>query len=474
MPGEGMGVHTLTITAASQLIAKGDLSATEFAKALIAQAEARASLNALVSQDPEAMLAAAAACDARRTRDERLGALAGMPLVFKDNIDTSALPTTAGTGALAGRTPEADAPVARRLFAAGAILAGKANMHELAFGITSNNAVTGAVRNPHNPEMIAGGSSGGTAAAVAAHLAPAGLGTDTGGSVRIPAALCGIAGLRPTLGRYPGQGIVPVASLRDTAGPMARCVADLALLDGLLAGETSCVSPVDTRGLRLGVPRGYFYDKLDPGVARVAEGVLAQLADAGAVLVDVDVANVAELNDAVSFPVALFEVMRELPGYLREHRYDLTLTDIIAGIGSPDVRGALESQLGDEAVPEAAYRAAVDVHRPALRRAYANCFRDNAVEALVFPTTILPARPIGDDETVELNGERVPTFQTYIHNTDPGSNAGLPGVSLPAGSTSDGLPVGIELDGPEGSDHRLLAIAAAIEERLVQSPTATP
>jgi mandelamide amidase len=167
--------------------------------------------------------------------------------------------------------------------------------------------------------------------------------------------------------------------------------------------------------------------------------------------------------------VALYELQHDLPAYLEAAGYPMTLAEVAAGIGSADVAGVVASQLGADAVPRVAYEAALAA-RVRLQAAYAAYFADNRLDAMVFPTAILPARPIGDDLTVALNGEQVPTFFTYIRNTDPGSNAGIPGISLPAGTTPSRLPVGVELDGPAGSDHRLLAIATAIEAVLPPAP----
>ncbi len=362
--------------------------------------------------------------------------------------------------------PERLPPVARALFDAGALLGGKGNMHELAFGITNNNPVTGAARNPWNPAMIPGGSSGGVAVAVSARMMPGGVGTDTGASVRLPAALCGLVGFRPTVGRYPGRGIVPVSRTRDTAGPIARSVGDVALLDGFMAGQRPAREAMEVSRLRLGVPRRHFFEDLDPSVADAAEVALHALGRAGAELIEVEIRDVAGLNSAVSLPVALYEFRICLSQYLSENGLDLSMRDILDGIGSPDVRGILESQLGDRAVPETAYRQALDVDRPRLQAAYAEVFARNEIDAVIFPTSPLPARPVGNDETVLINGENKPTFDTYIRNTDPGSNASIPGISLPCATNGDGLPIGLELDGPAGSDVRLLAVAAAVEAVL--------
>ena len=223
------------------------------------------------------------------------------------------------------------------------------------------------------------------------------------------------------------------------------------------------------RGLRLGLPLRYFHDGADPEVTSVMQDTLARLRDAGVVLVEAEVPGLKALNDAVGFPVALYELQHDLPAYLEAAGYPMTLAEVAAGIGSPDVAGVVGSQLGADAVTREAYEAALAA-RVRLQAAYAGYFSDNRVDAMIFLTAILPARPIGHDLTVELNGEQVPTFFTFIRNTDPASNAGTPGLSLPVGLTKDGLPVGMELDGPAGSDRDLLAIGAALEAVLPKTP----
>ena len=461
----------LTVVEAAAALRARACSCREYVEALVARCEAMAHLNAFVSHDREELLAAAQAVD---EGSGARGPLSGVPLALKDNIDTGTLTTSGATGALAGLVAPRNAPVAEALFAAGALLGAKANMHELAFGITNNNAVTGAARNPWDRSMIPGGSSGGTAVAVAARMMPAGIGTDTGGSVRVPAALCGLAGFRPSVGRYPGAGIIPISHTRDTAGPIARTVADIRLLDAVMAGRAqpgpgpgpgSDPDPA-LAGLRLGIPRTAFYRDLEPDVAAEAGRVLDLLSDHGVELVEAEIPEVSDLNAAVGFPIALYEFVRDLPRYLARNGIELSMSEVLEGIGSPDVRGIVASQLGPEAMPEEVYRRALEVDRPRLQRTYADYFAEQAVEAVLFPTSPVSARPIGEDETIELNGERVPTFPTVIRNTDPGSNAGIPGLSLPTGLTSTGLPVGMELDGPAGSDERLLAVATTVEEAI--------
>ena len=449
----------MTLTETIAAIRAGKTSAAEVAAESIRRMRECANLNTIVDCDEDLWL------NKSRAAEKESGPLAGVGIFVKANICTRDLTTSAATPALRNFRAAQDAPAVRNMIEAGGVVAAKNNMHELAFGITSNNAAFGAIRNPANPGMIPGGSSGGGAAAVAAGIVPVALGTDTGGSARIPAALCGCAGFRPTTGRCDGRGVIPLSKTRDTIGPMAKSVADLALLDSILSGEPldSSFSPANLIGLRLGVPRGHFYEALDPELESVINRALQNLRKFGAILVEADIPNLVELNAPADFPVVLFETARDLPKFLAEKECGVNMAELIAGVKSPDVRGVLESLSGEGAIPEEVYREAVDTHRPKLQAAYRNYFEDNDVAAMIYPATPLPARPIGDDETVELRGERVPTFLTYIRNTAPGSNAGVPSASIPAGKTANGLPVGLMIEGPANSDRRTLEIAAALE-----------
>jgi mandelamide amidase len=208
-------------------------------------------------------------------------------------------------------------------------------MQELAFGITSNNAVTGAVRNPWDPTRIPGGSSGGSGAAVAAGLVPVAIGTDTGGSIRVPAALCGVAGFRPTVGRVDGTGIAPISHTRDTAGPLARSVADLALFDAVLTGRATTLSAASLEHVRLGLPQTGFWDDLDDGVAQVALNAIECLREAGATFVPVTMPDVGKLSSEIGFVVALYEFARDMPRYLKDRGTGVTFEALIEEIGSP-------------------------------------------------------------------------------------------------------------------------------------------
>jgi mandelamide amidase len=253
---------------------------------------------------------------------------------------------------------------------------------------------------------------------------------------------------------------------------MARTVEDLVLLDSVITGDTDAVRAASLKGLRLGVYRAHFFKGLDVETEKLTLEALDKLKAAGAQIVEVDMPGLAELNAKVSFPVALYEANADLAKYLGRYSIPLDVKGVAAQIRSPDVRGVFDGMIvpgAPKAMPEGAYKAALAT-RPQLRRLYADTFAKNRIAALVFPTTPLPAAPIGDDETTLLNGQKVPTFFTFIQNTDPGSNAGIPGLSIPMARTQAGLPLGLELDGPVGSDRKLLAIGLALENLFGRLP----
>lgn len=464
----------LSATEAAASIRAAELKSEELVRALLQLIEAKSEWNALIGFDAELALRAAREADALAAQGHFRGPLHGVPLAVKDNIHVAGFACTAGTRALKGFYPKAHAPVVERLVKAGALVLAKTNLHELAFGITSQNAAFGWVRNAYDRTRSAGGSSGGTGAAIGARMVPAGLGTDTGGSIRIPSALNGIAGLRPTLLRYPQEGVIPIAHTRDTAGPMARTVADLVLLDGIITGTPLRLEPASLKGVRLGVARGGAYEGVEAGTAKLTRQAQEQLTAAGVMLVDVDMAPLTEVNAQVGFPVALFEAYPDLEAHLALHGTGLTAQQVAASIASPDVKGLFHGAIlpgAQGAIPPKLYEQALKVHRPRLQQLYTGLFREHRIEALLFPVTPLPALPIeGLGETFEFLGQTVPTFPTFIRHVDSGSNAGLPGLSLPMGLTSESLPVGLGLDGPESSDRRLLELGLALERVLGRLP----
>jgi Asp-tRNA(Asn)/Glu-tRNA(Gln) amidotransferase A subunit family amidase len=465
--------HLTATQAAADLCAR-KYTSVALVSAVIARAKARTELNAFITLDEDGAMKGARAFDAKRR-----GAckpLGGVPIAIKDNIEVAGLPASAGTSALKGYVPAEDAPVVARLRAAGAIIVGKTNMHELAFGISGYNTAfkTGAeygVRNAYDKTRIAGGSSSGNAAAIAARIIPAAIGTDTGGSVRIPCALNGCMSLRPTVGRYKQAGIAPISHTRDTAGPMASSMTDVALLDRIIAGGAR-IEPADLKGVRLGLVAATMAN-LDDDTRTAFAAARDKLKTAGITLVDVDMPKLAELNGQVGFPVALYEAYDDMVAYL-ERGPKISIEALAKGISSPDVKGTYDGLViprklsgPDNTVVDAkpAYEAAMKTARPALQQLYRDTFANNHLDAIVFPTVPKVAIISNPDSS------SVPNFVMYIQNTDPGSNAGVPGIQIPiALGAASKLPVGMELDGPAGSDRRLLSIGLALEKLLGRIP----
>jgi indoleacetamide hydrolase len=437
----------------------------------LARAHAASHLNAYIHVASDAASIPSHSADAFQP-------LRGWPLVVKDNIDVAGMPTTAGSRALNAHVPQVSASAIARLQQAGAVVLGKTNLHEFCFGITSNNGAFGPVRNPYAPDRIAGGSSGGTASAIAAGLAPAGIGSDTGGSMRIPAALCGVVGFRPTTGRWPSDGVVKISDIRDTLGPMAHSVADCALLDAVVCNEPLALSAASLKGVRIGVPRRGFWQPLEASMERAAEAALLTLAQAGAVLVQCDVGINEDACNQAGMVIAFTETLACLERYLTQHGLPFDPVAITAQVASPDVKGIfnmlLEGRGASTVTARTEYHHAVQVQRPALQKTYADCFAKHQIEALIFPTTPLPAALIGEDDTVMFCGAPTPTFPIFTRNVGPGSVAGLPGISLPMGCNDEDLPLGLALDGPAGSDRRLLALAMAVQAFMPVMPKPTP
>ena len=453
-------------------MSRGEISAERYASALLGRCAAGKALNAFITLEPEKVLEAARACDRARLAGKKPGPLFGLPIPVKDSVNTAEYRTTAGTPALRDFRPANDAPVVKSLRANGAIVLGKTNLHELSYGWTSNNQAFGAVHNPYDPTRIPGGSSGGTAAAVAARMAPLGVAEDTEGSIRVPAAFCGLAGFRPTTGRYPTHGCVPISPLFDQVGPHARSVADLVLFDSVVASDFSPLPPLSLRGLRLGVVRDYWFTDLDPEVERLTAAALRVLTDAGAELIESTLPDLARLIDLSTNQVQNHDVRVWLPKFLDEFHAGVGFNALVAQ-ASADIREIFRSDVlpgGAGFVSEQDYAAARDMHLPALRRTYAEYFARHRVDAIVFPATLIPPPRIGDDGPQPVGGKQVPFETAVARNIAPGSTAGLPGLVLPVGLTSGGLPVAIELDGAAGSDRRLLAVAQAAEHAIGRQP----
>jgi mandelamide amidase len=462
----------LSATDAVAAMHRGDLLAEEYATALLERCDRGNHLNAFIALDPERVVDAARASDRLRVSGAELGPLHGLPIPVKDSVNTKDHPTTGGTRALRDFYPAQNAELVERLLQAGAIVMGKTNIHELSFGWTSNNRVFGAVHNPYDESRIPGGSSGGTAAAVAARMAPLGIAEDTQGSIRVPAAMCGICGFRPTLGRYPNQGVFPITPLFDQVGPHARNVGDLALFDHVITGDAMADTPAKLAGVRLGVAREYFFDRLDTEVERITEHALDELRAAGVELVEVDVPELGRLIGLTTEQIQLYHVMPMLTAYLAEFDTGVTFEEVIEK-ASADIRDAFVKYVlpgGRYAIAKEDFIAARDVHLPALRQTLSDYFASNHFDAMVFPTARIAAPPIGHDTETQLNGCSISLDAAIGRNITPGSTGGLPGLVVPADLNPEGLPVCLEFDGPEGSDRKLLAIGRAVESVLGALP----
>ena len=411
-------------------------------------------LNAMVTATAETAREQADACDRAAAEGRWLGLLHGMPVALKDNIETAGVRTTSGAAYLADHIPNRDAPVVGRLKAQGAVLVGKANMQELAWGVVSTNPVTGQCRNPWNPDHIPGGSSGGSGAAVAAGMAHASLGTDTGGSVRIPAAMTGIAGLRPTHGRISIRGITPVSVAHDTVGPMARSVADVARLFAALAAydpldHVSRALPLDNflprlgdgiEDVRIGLARNFFFDEIDGAVEAAVRAGAGTLESLGARLVDVSLPG-AETAQRWTTIMAYADAC----AYHRE-RLDAGPGALSAAVYERMIMGRDFSAVD--------YAQAMR-GREAWRRALAEMFE--TVDLLLAPTTPRPAPPIADDRSLHRATQDATRF-TY-----GGALASIPGLSVPCGFSTGGLPIGMMLEGAWGAEPLLLRVGHAYQ-----------
>jgi mandelamide amidase len=453
-------------------MSRGEITAECYASALLARCDSLRALNAFITLEPARVLEAARACDRQRRDGGKIGPLFGLPIPIKDSVNTQDYATSAGTPALRDFRPAQDAPVVKALRNAGAVVLGKTNLHELSFGWTSNNHAFGAVHNPYDPNRIPGGSSGGTAVAVAAHMAPLGVAEDTQGSIRVPAALCGICGFRPTTGRYSTRGCVPISSLFDQVGPHARTVSDIALFDSVVANDWHVLASAPLKGVRLGIVRDYWFTGLDPEVDRVTELALQRIRAAGAEIIETTMPGLQSLIDLTTDAVQLHDVRTDLAQYLKEYGTGVTFDEVVAR-ASTDIQETFRSDVlpgGRNFVAEATYVAARDTHLPALRRLYQDYFARTGVAAIVFPATMIAPPPIGEDVTVTIQNRKVRFDIAIARNISPGSTAGIPGLVLPAGLSSAGLPIGIEFDAAAASDRTLLALGVSLERALGPIP----
>ena len=480
-------LHTLGVAGLSRALAAGQVSSVELTQTLLAGAEAHAGLGAFLALDRDAALAQAQAADTRRARGEA-GVLNGVPIAHKDIFVTRDLPSTAGSKMLAGYRSPFDATVVARLLAAGTVTLGKLNCDEFAMGSANENSAFGPVKNPWDLQRVPGGSSGGSAAAVAARLVPAATGTDTGGSIRQPASFTGITGIKPTYGVCSRYGMIAFASSLDQAGPMARSAEDCALLLSAMSGfdehdATSAHRPPQDfhaamlkaregataaqplRGLRIGLPKEFFPAALAADVEGAVRGALAQLEQLGATLVDVSLPR-TELSIPVYYIIAPAEASSNLgrfDGVKFGHRaaqytdlMDMYKKTRAEGFG-PEVKRRI--MIGTYVLSHGYYDAYY-LQAQKLRRMIADDFQAcfQACDVIAGPVAPTVAWKIG-----EQGGDPLQAYLADIF-TLPASLAGLPGMSVPAGFGAQGMPVGLQLIGNYFDEGTLLHTAHALQQ----------
>ena len=416
-------------------------------------------LNAYITVTSDLALTQARAAEAEIQRGAYRGPLHGVPLGIKDLLDVAGVPTTMGSKILRSNVPSADATAVARLQDAGAVILGKHNLHEFAFGITSENPHYGAVHNPWNTERVPGGSSGGTSAAVAAGLCAAGLGSDTGASIRAPASFCGVVGLKPTYGRVSRAGALPLAWSLDHVGPLARSVADCATLLQAIAGfdprdpgsaadavPDFCVDlERGLAGVRVGIPREYFFETVEPDVERLVREAIQTLADLGASVQAVSLPHVSHAQVAGNV-IMSSEAAAWHATWLRERAEDYG-EDVLARIRGGRLVRAVE------------YLASQQM-RTLIQQDFAQAFQQ--VDVIVGPTAPLVAPPIG--RTFEPGGQLNVSPRSIANRTTvPCNLTGMPAISVPCGISHDGLPVGLQIMAAAFAEPLLLRAAAAYE-----------
>jgi aspartyl-tRNA(Asn)/glutamyl-tRNA(Gln) amidotransferase subunit A len=462
-----------TITEISALLAQRKISPVETTNLFLDRIEKyNPTLNAYLMITRDAALAAARESEKRIKQKRSRGPLDGIPISLKDNIWTRGIRTTGGSKFLGAFVPEEDAPVAASLHRAGAILLGKTNLHEFAYGITTNNPHYGPTRNPWDITRIPGGSSGGSAAAIAAGLCVASVGTDTGGSIRIPAALCGIVGLKPTFGRVSCHDVIALAPTFDHVGPLARTAADAALIFGAIAGR----DPLDAatlsqprfksfadvrqllqrlrpqfskkRPLKLGLPREYFFTGLSENVREAVKLAVHSFEELGAIVEEVSLPNINDGDDASTF-IALAEATHyhRSQGWFPAHSAEY----------GEDVIKRLEMGLDIRA---ADYLAAREV-QSRVRAEFDLALKQ--VDAIIAPTVPMTAPRIGEN-VVQIESTEEPVRGALIRLNRPANFTGLPAISLPCGWSDENLPIGLQLIGNAWAEEHLLVIAQLFEQ----------
>ena len=460
----------LDITRLAELLRSRQTSSVDLTRAYLERIDRlNPRLNAYITVTAEAALQQARAADAEIARGNYRGPLHGVPVGIKDLFDVGGAPTTFGSKILKDNQARQDSAVVARLKRAGAVILGKHNLHEFAFGITSENPHFGAVRNPWDTDRIPGGSSGGTAAAVAAGLCAAGIGSDTGASIRAPASFCGIVGLKPTYGRVSRVGGLPLAWSLDHAGPMTRSVADCALMLQAIAGPDptdpgSADVPVPdfsehlqagVRGLRVGVPNDYFFDVVEPDVDRSVRDAIRVLESLGARVYEVRLPHA--LHAQVAGNVIMSTEAAAWHGSWLRERADDYGADVLARIRGGRLIRAVD------------YLASQQM-RTLIQDDFRQAFQD--ADVVVAPTVPLVAPPIG--RTLEPGGPLNLAPRSIANRaTVPCNLTGMPAISIPCG-VSGGLPVGLQIMGPAFSEPLVLRVAAAYEAATPWRSTGPP
>jgi aspartyl-tRNA(Asn)/glutamyl-tRNA(Gln) amidotransferase subunit A len=449
------GQRPRDITEVAPLVRTGAVSPVELVRECLARIAARPELNAFITVLTDSALAEARNAEREIKTGTYRGPLHGIPISVKDLIDVAGTPSTAGSK-IPARPSAADAPIVTRLRAAGAVIVGKTNLHEFAFGTTSDESAFGPVRHPLDPSRSPGGSSGGAAVALVEGMCFGSIGTDTGGSIRIPSAACGTVGLKPTLGELPCNGIVPLSATLDHVGPMARSVGDVGVMFHALRGEPAAArdeaSARADRRLVFGVPDGYFLDRLDPEVRLAFDGTRDLLSKAGHEIIDVHVEGVGCTAD-VYLHICLPEASWYHAPMLESHAADY----------SPGVRLRLEM---------GRYILAEDMARAFRLREGLTHAVDAALDrsdALLLPALPIVAPAIGA-QSVEVDGYSMPTRAAMLRLTQLFNITGHPALALPNGSTADGWPTSAQLVGRRGETAALLRAASTVERYIIGGP----
>jgi aspartyl-tRNA(Asn)/glutamyl-tRNA(Gln) amidotransferase subunit A len=448
----------LTLLEAAELLRKKSVSPLELTRACLERIEQlNPGLNAFITVTADQALDEARLAEEEIQHGKWKGPLHGIPIALKDLVNTAGVPTTAGSEVFRNRVPKEDAEIVRRLKSVGAVLLGKLNLHEFAYGGSGIIGAFPAARNPHNPDLITGGSSSGSAAAVAAELCYAAVGTDTAGSIRLPAACCGIVGLKPTYGRVSARGIIPLSWSYDHVGPMTRNVQDAALFLQAVAGYdsadiasrnvlvpdyASAFEQPSPSKMRLGIPREFFYADLDPGVSACISSAISRLS------------KLAEGVREITVPVDTDRTVAKCESWAYHARYVAS----VPGLYQPETLRRIRTGAEVSAADYIAKRHQLE----RLRRDVSELFA--GVDLIITPTAPVPAPRFAE---LEAHPDQLrPKELMLLRNTRPFNVFGVPAISLPCGTTPDGRYVGLQIAGRPWDEVSVLCLAHAFERSM--------